>query len=183
MYLSQKERNMLFISTFMLAFALSSAYIEDQIDADKYIDEVLSVRLPRYVENADLDIYEMPQFYFNVKDFYTENEAFAGSVAFYRGNLTGLSVVHRRFCQHSLRSTDSITLICNIVLPRVDVQYRGRYEVSTGSSSSYKDQVRQQDFFGDISVRNVEAQIEVKTSVDGDQPTVSNLLLLWQRRF
>ncbi|GFV12899.1 uncharacterized protein TNCV_3658851 [Trichonephila clavipes] len=58
------------------------------------------------------------------------------------------------------------------------MRYRGRYEVSIGSSSFYKDQVRQRDFFGDISVGNVEAQIEVKTSVDGDQPTVTNLLLL-----
>ncbi|GFY44107.1 uncharacterized protein TNIN_458911 [Trichonephila inaurata madagascariensis] len=174
---------MLLISAFLLTFALTSAYREDLTDIDKYIDEVLSVHLPRHAQNADLNIYEMPKFYFNVLDFYTANEAFAGSVAFYRGNLTGLSVVHRRFCQHSLRSTDSITLICNIVLPRVDVQYRGRYEVSTGSSSSYKDQVRQQDFFGDISVRNVEAQIEVKTFVDGDQPTVSNLLLLGKGDF
>ncbi|GFY38706.1 uncharacterized protein TNIN_403731 [Trichonephila inaurata madagascariensis] len=174
---------MLFISAFLLAFALTSAYRQDQTDADKYIDEVLSIHLPKYVENANLEIYEMPQFYFNVQDFYTENEVIDGTVTFYRGNLTGLSVAHRRFCQHSLRSADSITLVCNIVLPRVDVRYRGRYEVFTGSSSSNKVQVRQRDFFGVISVRNVEAQIEVKTSVDGDQPTVSNLLLLGKGDF
>ncbi|GFQ80059.1 uncharacterized protein TNCT_266701 [Trichonephila clavata] len=120
----------------------------------------------------------MSDFYFNVREYSTENEVFDGTVTFLRGNLTGLSSVHRRFCQRSVRSTDSVSIICNIVLPRVDVRYRGRYEVSTGSSSSYRDQVRQRDFFGDISVRNVEAQLEVKTSVDGDQSSVTNLLLL-----
>ncbi|GFY48180.1 uncharacterized protein TNIN_384661 [Trichonephila inaurata madagascariensis] len=168
---------MLFISAFLLTFALASAYRENQNDVNKYIDEALSVHLPRHVEDADLDTYEMPDFYFNVQEFSVSNEGNDGTVTFYRGNLTGLSVVHKRFCQGSLRSTDSNTLICNIVLPRVDVRYRGRYEVSTGSSTSYKVQERQRDFFGDISVRNVEAQIEVKTSVD-DQPTVTNLLLL-----
>ncbi|GFQ80085.1 uncharacterized protein TNCT_266831 [Trichonephila clavata] len=174
---------MLFISTFLFAFALTSAYRDDQTDANKYIDEVLSVHLPRHVENANLDIYEMPQFYFNVQDFYKGNEVCNGALTFYRGNLTGLNVVHRRFCQRSLRSTDSITLICNIILPRVDVRYRGQYEVSTGLSSSYKDQVRQRDFFGDISISNVEAQIEVRASVDGDQPTVTNFLLLGKGGF
>ncbi|GFR15002.1 uncharacterized protein TNCT_525401 [Trichonephila clavata] len=38
-------------------------------------------------------------------------------------------------------------------------------------------------FFGDISVRNVEAQLEVKTSVDGDQSSVTNLLLLNKGEF
>ncbi|GFU80817.1 uncharacterized protein TNCV_4209921 [Trichonephila clavipes] len=125
----------------------------------------------------------MPQFYFNVREFSAANEGNYGTVTFYRGNLTGLSTIQRRFCQQSLRSTDSVSIICNIILPRVDVRYRGRYEVSTGYSSSYKDQVRQRDFFGDISVRNVEAQLEVKTSADGDQYSVTNLVLLSNSEF
>ncbi|GFV42807.1 uncharacterized protein TNCV_841611 [Trichonephila clavipes] len=158
--------------------ALASAYRETQNDVNKYIDEALSVHLPRHVEDADLDIYEIPDFYFIVREFSTANEENDGTVTFYRGNLTGLSTGQRRFCQQSSRSTDSVSIICNIVLPRVDVRYRGRYEVFTASPSSYRDQVRQRDFFGDISVRNVEAQIEVKTSADGDQYSVTNLLLL-----
>ncbi|GFS62316.1 uncharacterized protein TNIN_446351 [Trichonephila inaurata madagascariensis] len=120
----------------------------------------------------------MSEVYFNVREFSLANEENYGVVTFYRGNLTGLSAVQRRVCQRSVRSTDSVSIICDIILPRVDVQYRGRYEVSTASVSSYKDQVRQRDFFGDISVINIEAQIEVKTSVDGDQSSVTNLLLL-----
>ncbi|GFX12408.1 uncharacterized protein TNCV_1035951 [Trichonephila clavipes] len=126
----------------------------------------------------------MPDFYFNVREFSTANEENDGTVAFYRGNLTGLSTRFKKIlstifkidrqCQYNL---------CNIVLPRLDVQYRGRYEVSTASPSSYRDQVRQRDFFGDISVRNVEAQIEVKIFVDGDQPTLTNLLLLGKGDF
>ncbi|GFQ80069.1 uncharacterized protein TNCT_266751 [Trichonephila clavata] len=169
---------MLLISVFLLAFAFTSAYREDQNDSDKYIDEVLSVHLPRHVENADLDVYEMPDFYFNVREFSVDDVENVGTLTFYRGNLTGLSTVQRRFCQHSLRSTHSVGIICNIVLPRVDVRYRGRYEVPTRSSSSYRNQVQHRDFFGDISVRNVEAQIEVQTSVDRDQASVTNLLLL-----
>ncbi|GFQ80079.1 uncharacterized protein TNCT_266811 [Trichonephila clavata] len=118
----------------------------------------------------------MPNFY--LREYSAENEQFDGTVTFHSGNLTGLISVHRRFCQLSVKLTDNVSIICNILLPRVDVKYRGRYEVSTGSSSSYRDQERQRDFFGDISVRNVEAQIEVKTSVDGETPTVTNLLLL-----
>ncbi|GFS62319.1 uncharacterized protein TNIN_446361 [Trichonephila inaurata madagascariensis] len=132
---------MLLISAFLLTFALASAYRENQNDVNKYIDEALSVHLPRHVEDADLDIYEMPDFYFNVQEFSVSNEGNDGTVTFYRGNLTGLSTVQRRFCHRSLRSTDSVSIICNIILPRVDVEYRGRYEVSTGSFSSYKDQV------------------------------------------
>ncbi|GFY37850.1 uncharacterized protein TNIN_384641 [Trichonephila inaurata madagascariensis] len=167
---------MMLISAFLLAFAFTSAYREDH--SDKYIDEVLSVHLHKHVKNADLDVYEMPDFYFNLREFSVDNVENVGTVTFYRGNLTGLKTVQRRFCQHSLRSTDSVSIICNIVLPRVDLRYRGRYEISTESSSSYKDQVRQRDFFGDISVRNIEAQFEVKTSADGDQSSVTNLLLL-----
>ncbi|GFQ80063.1 uncharacterized protein TNCT_266721 [Trichonephila clavata] len=174
---------MLLIFSFLLAFTFTSAYREVQNDVNRYIDEVFSIHLQRHVGNADLDIYQMPDFYFNIREFSVANEGNDGTVTFYRGNLTGLSTVQRRFCQRSLRSTDSVSIICNIVLPRVDVRYRGRYEVSTGSSSSYRDQVRQRDFFGDISVRNVEAQIEVKTSVDGDKPTVTNLLLLGKGDF
>ncbi|GFT45328.1 uncharacterized protein TNCV_1970191 [Trichonephila clavipes] len=128
---------MLLISAFLLAFAFTSAYREDQNDSDKYIDEVLSVHLPKHVKNADLDVYEMPDFYFNVQDFSIDN-------------------------------------VENVV----DLRYRGRYDVSTGSSSSCRDHVQQRNFFGDISLRNVEAQIEVKTSEDGDQYSVTNLLLL-----
>ncbi|GFU43984.1 uncharacterized protein TNCV_1878601 [Trichonephila clavipes] len=120
----------------------------------------------------------MPVFYFNVQDFSVDNVENVGAVTFYRGNLTGLSAVKRRFCQRSLRSTDSISIICNIDLPRVDLRYRGRYDISTGSSSSYRDHVQQRDFFGDISLRNIEAQIELQTSEDGDQYSVTNLLLL-----
>ncbi|GFQ80087.1 uncharacterized protein TNCT_266851 [Trichonephila clavata] len=173
----------LLIQIYERCLALTSANREDQRDVEKYIDEVLSVQLPRHVENADLDVYELSDFYFNVIGYFAANEEYHGTVTFHRGNLTGLSTVHRRFCQRSLRSTDSVSIICNIVLPRVDVRYRGRYEVSTESSSSYKDQVRQRDFFGDISVRNVEAQIEVKTSVDGDKSSVTNLLLLNKGEF
>ncbi|GFQ80075.1 uncharacterized protein TNCT_266791 [Trichonephila clavata] len=151
---------------------------DDQYDTNKYIDEVLSVHFPKHVGSANLDVYEISDFYFHIQEYSSEIDKYDRTVTFHRGNLTGLSVVHRKFCQRSLKSTDSIILICNIVLPRVDVRYRGRYEVSTGSSSSYRDQERQRDFFGDISFRNVEAQIEVKTSVDGDKPTVTNLLLL-----
>ncbi|GFQ80074.1 uncharacterized protein TNCT_266781 [Trichonephila clavata] len=169
---------MLFISVFLLIFAFSSAYTEDQTDINKYIDEILSVHLPRHVKNADLDVYEVPDFYFNVRDNSASNDVFVGNVTFYRGNLTGLSVVHRGFCQRSLTSTDSFSIICNIVLPRIDVRYRIRYEVLHEHSSSYKDLERKREFFGDISVRNVEAQIELKAPVDGDQLTVTNLLLL-----
>ncbi|GFY50703.1 uncharacterized protein TNIN_402801 [Trichonephila inaurata madagascariensis] len=73
---------------------------------------------------------------------------------------------------------------CEILsFARVYVRYRGRNEVSTTFSSSYRDQVRQRDFFGDISVRNVEAQFEVKTSADVDQYSVTNLLLLSKGEF
>ncbi|GFY68556.1 uncharacterized protein TNIN_76461 [Trichonephila inaurata madagascariensis] len=102
--------------------ALTSAYREDQRDVDKYMDEVLSVQLPRHIENADLDVYEMPDFYFNIIGYSAANEEYDGTVAFHRGNLTGFSAVHRRFCQLSLRSTDSSSIICNIILPRIDVR-------------------------------------------------------------
>ncbi|GFQ80092.1 uncharacterized protein TNCT_266871 [Trichonephila clavata] len=131
------------------------------------------------VEKANLDTTEMPDFYFNVQDPLVKAEVFDGTVIFHSGKLTGLSSVYRKNCGHLSRSSGSITIVCNVVLPRVSVAYRGRYETTTGYiTSNNKDRVQQRDFYSEILLRDVEAQIELIKLNDNDQPSITNLLLL-----
>ncbi|GFT30057.1 uncharacterized protein NPIL_617461 [Nephila pilipes] len=173
-----KGRNMLFAYVFLVAFGVASAYTGDREEVHKYVDKVLSEYLPKVVEDASLDVYEMPDFYFNVQDSSAEDEVFEGTVTFYSGNLTGLSTVHRKVCQSLSRSPDSIRIICNLVLPRIEVIYTGQYGVSTGYSSSYGVGGQKRNLYGKILIRDVEAQIELKKLDDVEKPTVTNILLL-----
>ncbi|GFX59455.1 uncharacterized protein TNCV_3667201 [Trichonephila clavipes] len=99
----------------------------------------------------------MPDFYFNVRDTLREAEEFEGTVLFHSGNLTGLSTLNRKFCRYSSDSSDNNRIVCNIVLPRVGVRYRGRYEMTTGLTISYRVRVQQRDFYIEIVFRDVEA--------------------------
>ncbi|GFQ80077.1 uncharacterized protein TNCT_266801 [Trichonephila clavata] len=142
------------------------------------MDEVLSEHLPRIVEKASLDTDEMPDFYFNVRDTLAENEEFEGTVLIHGGNLTGLNNVNRRFCRYSSHSSVNNRIVCNVILPRVGVRYRGRYEATTGLTNSYRVRVQQRDFYSEIVFRDVEAQIELTKLNDSEQPSITNLLLL-----
>ncbi|GFU43965.1 uncharacterized protein TNCV_1878461 [Trichonephila clavipes] len=142
---------------------------------------VLSEYLPGYVEKANLNENELPDFYFNVQDTLSESDAFHGTVIFHSGNLTGLNEVPRRYCQHSLRSPGSLKIVCNIVLPRVGVVYKGRYEAITGLTTSSTDQVQQRNFYSEILLSDVEAQIELTKINDSEQPSITNILLLGER--
>ncbi|GFT16381.1 uncharacterized protein NPIL_570751 [Nephila pilipes] len=170
---------MLFIFLFLTGYAVATAYRVDEDAAfNRYIDNLLSVHLPRAVENSGLNTYELPDFSFNVQDSSVEDEFSEGVVTFHSGHLRGLSSVHRKSCEHSSRSSGAHSVICNIVLPRVDVRYRGQYEVTSTYTSSYRDQVHRRDFYGEILARDLEAQIEVMI-FDGDRsPSLKNLVLL-----
>ncbi|GFQ80065.1 uncharacterized protein TNCT_266731 [Trichonephila clavata] len=168
---------MLCIFVFLVTFAFVTPH-RDTIHVNEYVDEVLSEHLPRIVEKASLDIYKIPDFYFNVQDTLSEVEEFEGTVLFHSGNLTGLSTVNRRFCRYSSGSSDDNRIVCNIVLPRVDVRYSGRYEATTGLTTSYGVRVQQRDFYSEIVFRDVEAQIELTKLNDSEQPSITNLLLL-----
>ncbi|GFV42808.1 uncharacterized protein TNCV_841621 [Trichonephila clavipes] len=130
------------------------------------------------VENANLDISEVQDFYFNVQDNLAEPEAFDGTVKFLSGNLTGLSAAHRGSCRSSSRTSSDIKIVCNVILPRVSVRYRGRYEATAGLTSSYGDRVQLREFYGEILFRDIEAQIELTKLNDGEEPSITNLLLL-----
>ncbi|GFT36889.1 uncharacterized protein NPIL_237281 [Nephila pilipes] len=123
----------------------------------------------------------MPEFYFDVVNFSSEDEAFESTVTFHSGNLTGLSSMYRKFCQHLSKSSGNIRVICNIVLPRVEVIYGGRYETTTGYTTSYGDREQQRSFYGKILIKDVEAQIELRNSDDAEKLTVTNLLILGKR--
>ncbi|GFW31700.1 uncharacterized protein TNCV_4683721 [Trichonephila clavipes] len=155
----------------------------EKIDIDhvnEYVDEVLSDRLTSIVQKANLDSTEMPDFYFNVQDPLVKAEVFDGTVIFHSGNLTGLSSVYRKFCRYLSRSSGSIRIVCNVVLPRVSGAYRGRYETTAEyiTSESNNNRVQQRDFYIVVFLRNVEAQIELTKLNDNEQPSISNLLIL-----
>ncbi|GFY48179.1 uncharacterized protein TNIN_384651 [Trichonephila inaurata madagascariensis] len=169
---------MLFITVFLVLFAFVAPYRGDLDHLNEYVDEVLSENLPRIAEKASLDAYEIPDFYFNVQDTLAEAEEFEGTVLFHSGNLTGLNAVNRRFCRYLSRSSDNNRIVCNVVLPRVGVRYRGRYEATTGLTTSYGVRVQQRDFYSEILFRDVEAQIELTKLNDSERPSITNLLLL-----
>ncbi|GFS95836.1 uncharacterized protein NPIL_113211, partial [Nephila pilipes] len=177
--LSLKGRIMLFVFLFLTGYAVATAYRGEEDDSlNRYIDNLLSVQLPRVVENRGLNPYGLPDFSFNVQDSSVEEELSEGIVTFSSGNLKGLSSVYKKSCERPSRSSGTLNVICNIVLPKVDVRYRGRYEVTSRYTSSYRDQELGRDFYGEILARDVEAQIEVTVS-DGDRnPSLTNLVLL-----
>ncbi|GFQ80086.1 uncharacterized protein TNCT_266841 [Trichonephila clavata] len=158
---------------------LVAPYSGDIDHVNEYVDEVLSDHLPTVVEKANLDTTEMPDFYFNVQDPLVKAEVFDGTVIFYSGNLTGLSFVNRKYCGYLSRSSGSIRIVCNVVLPRVSVAYRGRYETTTGyiTSENNKARVQQREFYSEILLKDVEAQIEL-TKLNDEHPSITNLLLL-----
>ncbi|GFT17853.1 uncharacterized protein NPIL_428131 [Nephila pilipes] len=174
-------RDMLFIYVLLIAFAFASAYRDDRSNSYKYVDEVLSEYLPREIKNGSLDPYEMPDFRFNVKNSSAEGEVYLGKVKFYLGNLTGLNVANKKSCQLlSSLSRTSVTnrIICTIVLPRVKVIYRGRYEATTGYTSYNGDRIQQRDIYGEIVTTDVEAQIDLTILKDIQKTSVTNLQLL-----
>ncbi|GFT30067.1 uncharacterized protein NPIL_617501 [Nephila pilipes] len=178
--LSLKGRTMLFVFIFLTGYAVATAYRgEEDATLNRYIDNVLSVQLPRVVENRGLNPYELPGFSFNVQDSSSvEDELSEGIVTFSSGNLKGLTSVYKKSCERPSRSSGTLNVICNIVLPRVEVRYRGLYEVTSRYTSSDRDQELGREFYGEIVARDVEAQIEVTVS-DGDRnPSLTNLVLL-----
>ncbi|GFU43979.1 uncharacterized protein TNCV_1878551 [Trichonephila clavipes] len=80
-----------------------------------------------------------------------------------------------------LRSPGSLKIVCNIVLPRVGVVYKGRYEAITRLTTSSTDQVQQRNFYSEILLSDVEAQIELTKINDSEQPSITNILLLGER--
>ncbi|GFQ80061.1 uncharacterized protein TNCT_266711 [Trichonephila clavata] len=169
---------MLAFFVFLAAFAFVTPYREDTSDVDEYVDEVLSEHLPRIVEKANLDAYKIPDFYFNVQDTVLEAEEFEGTVLFHSGNFTGLNTVNRKFCLYSPRSPGKNRIVCNVILPRVSVRYRGRYEATEGLTTFHGDRVQQRDFYSEVLLRDIEAQIELTKLRDGEEPSITNLLLL-----
>ncbi|GFQ80095.1 uncharacterized protein TNCT_266881 [Trichonephila clavata] len=169
---------MLSISIFLIAFAFVSTHGKDRDNINKYIDEILSTSLPKAVENISLDLNEIPDFSFNVQNSSEENESFGGTVMFDLGNMTGLNVVKRKYCEPSSKAPGSISIVCTVVLPRVVVNYRGRFQEIIGSASSKEDQVLYRDFYGENFIRNAEAQLELTTFEDLNNPALTNFQLL-----
>ncbi|GFY44108.1 uncharacterized protein TNIN_458921 [Trichonephila inaurata madagascariensis] len=169
---------MLFITVFLVFFAFVTPYRGDLDHVNEYVDEVLSEHLPKIVEKASLSTYEIPDFYFNLEDTLAEAEEFEGTVLFHSGKLTGLNIVNRRFCRYSLRSSGNSKIVCNVVLHRIGIRYRGRYEATTGITTSYGVRAQQRDFFSEILFRDVEVQIELTQLNDSEQLSITNLLLL-----
>ncbi|GFX12409.1 uncharacterized protein TNCV_1035961 [Trichonephila clavipes] len=85
---------------------------------------------------------------------------------------------YRKFCRYSSESSENNRIVCNIVLPRVVVRYRGKYEATTGLTTSYRVRVQQRDFYSEIVFRDVEAQTELTKLNDSEQPSITNLLIL-----
>ncbi|PRD27599.1 UNVERIFIED_CONTAM: hypothetical protein NCL1_34908 [Trichonephila clavipes] len=168
---------MLRFSVLLMVLAFVSTYGRDTDNINKYIDEIISVSLPKAIENITLDLNEIPDFSFNVQNSSEENESFGGTVMFDLGNVTGLNVVKRKFCEPSSKSPGSISIVCIVVLPKVVVSYRGRYQEITGSNSS-EDQVLYRDFYGENFIRNAEVQFELTTFEDLNNPALTNFLLL-----
>ncbi|GFQ80098.1 uncharacterized protein TNCT_266891 [Trichonephila clavata] len=171
---------MLFTSIVLISFAFVTAHRYDTHEySNKYIDEILSIYLPKAVEDIGLDSYEMPNFSFDVRKRILENEGLSGTVSFYSGTLKGLNSVNRRSCERLSTPSGNINEICTIVLPRIEVTYKGRYEEEAKRTSTYRDRVNHRDFYGEVLARDIEALIEVTLSNDDDQkPSLANLVLL-----
>ncbi|GFW31698.1 uncharacterized protein TNCV_4683701 [Trichonephila clavipes] len=120
----------------------------------------------------------MPNFSVDIRNRLLENEVLSGTASFYSGTLKGLNSVNRKSCERLSTPSGNINVICTIVLPRVEVRYKGRYEEEAGHTSTYRDRMHQRDFYEEVLARDIEALIEVTISNDDQKPSLTKLVLL-----
>ncbi|KAG8198361.1 hypothetical protein JTE90_021609 [Oedothorax gibbosus] len=97
-------------------------------DINSYVDEVLSVHVSSEVESFGLLLYELPNFHF-VKQHRTPDGAIANTkILFHAGNLTGLQNVNRKSCHEPSWNFANVSVVCNFVLPQLDVKYEVRVD-------------------------------------------------------
>ncbi|GFT75964.1 uncharacterized protein NPIL_258021, partial [Nephila pilipes] len=177
-----KEGNMFFTSVLLISIAFVSANTSDRDEyTNKYIDEVLSIHLPKAVEDAEIDGYHiLPNIATSLPHDLTEDglPIRSKTVSFHSGKIEGFSSAHRKSCERLPTSTDNIKVICNIVLPRVAARYRGRYEVLIGHPFSQGYRVRRRDFEAETIARDIEARIEIKAFDEDGKPSLTDLVLI-----
>ncbi|GIY34239.1 hypothetical protein CDAR_33091 [Caerostris darwini] len=173
-----REENMRFIPIILFAFAFAFASGDKLGDAVKYMDEVLSVYVPWAVESAGLDLYEMPNFSLNSQNRSSDGAVTNIKVMYHSGNLTGLQTVNRKSCQEPSWSSGNISVVCNIVLPKIDVKYEGRFQAIKGLETGVH--IRGHNFGVKMSIVDLEAEIEVTSSPHVKVPAVKRLSLVNQ---
>ncbi|GFQ80057.1 uncharacterized protein TNCT_266691 [Trichonephila clavata] len=170
-----QRRSMKIISVFLVAIAFAFATGDNLDDAVKYIDEVLSVYVPWAVEKANLELCELPNFTHNQQNRSADGAVTNTQVIYHSGNLTGLQTVNRKSCEQPSWASGNISVVCNIVLPEIDVKYEGRYQAITGYTSPYGVHIRQFDFHVKLTVVDIEAKLEVTSSPHVKIPSIKNL--------
>ncbi|GFT75967.1 hypothetical protein NPIL_258041 [Nephila pilipes] len=106
---------MLFLSVKLVSVAFITAYESDRDEyINNYIDEVLSIYLPRAVENAGVDSYKMINLFFDARETSTDDEVTNGNVSFLSGKLEVLNSVHRKSYERFPTSSYNFNVICSV---------------------------------------------------------------------
>lgn len=126
------------------------------------MDEVFSEHVPSEVESFGLTIYELPNFHF-VKQHRTPDGAMVNTrITFHNGNLTGLQHVNRKQCHEPSWNFANVTVLCNCILPQLDVKYEFRLE----NVSEHKEiwNFGKHEYGLSVAVEDVEFDLEISSS-------------------
>ncbi|CAL1276387.1 unnamed protein product [Larinioides sclopetarius] len=160
-----------------IAFVCCTGYKLDEVS--EYMDEVLSVYVPWAVEEDDLELYKMPLLSYNVHQKQPDGAVINNHTMFGSGNITGLQTIYRKSCEKPMILTSgNISVVCNIVLPKIHVECQGRFQSTKGYNNPFTVHVRQYDFGIKMNAVNLEAQLEVTSDPRLKLPSVRNVALI-----
>ncbi|GBL76924.1 hypothetical protein AVEN_12600-1 [Araneus ventricosus] len=159
------------------AFVCCTGYKLDE--ASEYMDEVLSIYVPWAVEEDDLEVYKMPLLSYNVHQKQPDGAVVNNHTMFGSGNMTGLQNLYRKSCEKPITlASGNISVICNIVLPKIHVECQGRFQSTRGYNNPFTVHVRQYDFDIKMNSVNLEAQLEVTSDPRLKLPSMRNVTLI-----
>lgn len=159
-----------------LGLCLTSA---DQLEeANSYMDEVISVYVPLAVETSRLNLYELPNFSNILQDRTSDGATLNTKITYHAGNLTGLQNVNRKSCQEPSWTFGNVSVVCNFLLPQLDVKYEVRFEEATGHRDFSK--FRKHEYGVSVVVKDVEFSLEISSSPHVKIPAIKKLKLLDQ---
>lgn len=142
-------------------------------DANKYIDEVLSVYVPWAVEMFNLKLFEMPNFSYNYQNRSSDGRTSTSKVYYHSGNLTGVENVFRKTCKEPRWNFGNVTVKCDVVFPQMIVKYEARLQAVSPVTNGVR--IRGLDFNVTGEITNMEASITVTSSPHMNVPTIKDL--------
>lgn len=165
-----------FLFLFVFFCALFHIKANKVDDAYRYIDEVLSVFIPRFIDEFGMSLYELPNFAYNFQDRTHDGRASTYKIYYHTGNITGLNKVHRKSCKEPTWNFGNITLNCNVIFPEMAVKYGARLQSLYPITNGVRFKKLDFDVTGEIA--DMEVLIKITASPHLKTATIKDLTIV-----